>query len=86
MLAAVGIHRFVVYAQIGEGKKERDFRIQQAIEGRITRLYFPELPHSEYLWLTEAPDGSEQIGFFRQFYKIPDEVEMSNLPFDEQET
>lgn len=86
MLAAIGIHCFVVYAQIGEGKKDRDFRIQQAIDGRITRLYFPELPHSEYLWLTEAPDGSEQVGFFRQFYKIPDDVEMSNLPSDDKET
>ncbi|MBR4472351.1 MAG: hypothetical protein IKS55_01815 [Oscillospiraceae bacterium] len=85
VLAMVCIHRFVIYTEIGEGKKDRDFRIQQAIDGKITRLYFPELPHSEYLWITEAPDGSEQVGFFRRFYKIPDKVEMSNFPFDDEQ-
>jgi len=81
-LALVGtvFQRFVIYAQIGVGKRDRDARIQQARDGEITRLYFPELPHSEYLWLIEAPDGSEQVPFFREFYRIPDGVEMSNLP------
>ena len=82
ILAAVCVQRFVIYAQIGEGKRERDLLIQQARNGEISRLYFPELPHSEYLWTNEPPDGSEQVGFFREFYRIPDEVEMSNLPFD----
>ena len=80
---AVLIQRFTIYAQIWEGKKDRDARIQQARNGEITRLYFPELPHSEYLWIVEAPDGSEQVPFFREFYQIPDEVEMSNLPFED---
>jgi hypothetical protein len=83
ILAGVSLQRFVIYAQIGKGKKDRDARIQQARDGEITRLYFPELPHSEYLWIIEAPDGSEQVGFFRRFYHIPDEVEMSNLPFED---
>ncbi|MBQ3756839.1 MAG: hypothetical protein II873_06970 [Oscillospiraceae bacterium] len=81
-LVAVCVQRFVIYAQIGEGKRERDLLIQQARDGEITRLYFPELPHSEYLWTNEPPDGSEQVKFFRQYYGIPAGVEMSNLPFD----
>ena len=85
-LAAVCVQRFMIYAQIGEGKRERDLLIQQARDGEISRLYFPELPHSEYLWTNEPPDGSEQVGFFREFYRIPDEVEMSNLPFDDAES
>ena len=83
-LAAVCVHRFVIYAQIGEGKRDRDLKIQQAVNGEISRLYFPELPHSEYLWANEPADGSEQVGFFKQFYGIPKEVEMSNLPFEEE--
>lgn len=82
VLAAVCVHRFVIYAQIGEGKRERDLLLEQAGNGEISRLYFPELPHSEYLWTNEPPDGSEQVKFFRVFYGIPDRVEMSNLPFD----
>ena len=80
--AAVCVHHFVIYAQIGQGKRERDLLIQQARNGEISRLYFPELPHSQYLWTNEPPDGSEQVQFFRQYYAIPDEVEMSNFPFD----
>ena len=82
-LTAVCVHHFVIYAQIGEGKRERDLLIQQARNGEISRLYFPELPHSEYLWTNEPPDGSEQVKFFRQYYGIPAEVEMSNLPFED---
>ena len=80
VLAAVCVQRFVIYAHIGEGKRERDLLIEQARNGEISRLYFPELPHSEYLWTNEPPDGSEQVKFFRQYYAIPDEVEMSNFP------
>ena len=83
--AAVCVHHFVIYAQIGQGKRERDLLIQQARNGEISRLYFPELPHSEYLWTNEPPDGSEQVPLFRDYYRIPDEVEMSNLPFDDAE-
>ncbi len=80
---AVLLQRFVIYSQIWEGKMDRDARIQQARNGEINQLYFPELPHSGYLWIVEAPDGSEQVPFFREFYQIPDGVEMSNLPFDD---
>ena len=78
----VSIHRFSVYYEIGQGKKERDELIRAAQKEEINRLYFPDLPHKEYIYIVEPLDGSEQVPFFRRFYKIPDSVEMHNSPED----
>ncbi len=75
---AVGIHRFVIYYEIGQGKKEREALIRAAQNGEITRLYFEDLPHNEYIEINEPLDGSGAVKSYRTFYKIPDSVEMHN--------
>ncbi len=75
----VGIHRFVIYYDIGQGKRERDALIRAARNGEINRLYFEELPHPEFVHLSEPPDDDEgNIVNFFDFYGIPDTVEFHN--------
>ncbi len=74
----VGIHRFSIYYDIGQGKKEREALIRAAQNGEITRLYFEDLPHKEYIEINEPLDGSEHVIPYRKFYSIPDSVEMHN--------
>ncbi len=77
----VGLHRFSIYYDIGQGLKEREVLIRAAKNGEINRLYFDELPHSEYVVVSEPPDDNEGgISAFKRFYKIPDSVEFSNTP------
>ena len=74
----VSIHLFSVYNEIGQSKKERDALIRATQNEEINRLYFPDLPHKEYIYIVEPLDGSEQVPFFRRFYNNPDSVEMHN--------
>ena len=72
---------FSIYHDIGQGKMERDALIRAARNGEIDRLYFEELPHSEYLFVNEVrDDDSAGIANFYEFYNIPDSVEFSNMP------
>ena len=81
-LFALCVQRTLIYYEIGEGKKEREAQIRSAQNGEINRLFFPDLPHAEYLWYNEPLDGSIQVEYFREFYQIPDHVKMSNSPID----
>ena len=74
----VSVHRFFIYYDIGQGKKERDALIRAAQNGEIDRLYFPDLPHKEYIEINEPLDGSAEVKYYREFYRIPDSVEMHN--------
>ena len=74
----VGIHRFAIYYDIGQGYKERKALIRAAQNGEINRLYFPDLPHNEYIEINEPLDGSGAVYSYREFFKIPDSVEMHN--------
>ena len=74
----VSMHRFFIYYDIGQGKKERDALIRAAQNGEIDRLYFPDLPHDEYIEYNEPLDGQIEVNYFREFFKIPDSVEMHN--------
>ena len=72
---------FSIYYEIGQGKKERDALIRAAQNGEIDKLYFEELPHSEYLFVNEVRDDDPAgIANFYEFYNIPDSVEFSNTP------
>ena len=74
----VGTHLALIYYDIGKGKRERDELIRAAQNGETDRLYFTDLPHNEYIEINEPLDGSEHVQFFRDFYDIPDSVEMHN--------
>ena len=81
-LLVVGL-RFSIYYDIGQGLKERKALIRAAQNGETDRLYFQELPHSEYVVVSEPQDDSAgAVAAFKEFYKIPDSVEFHNLPED----
>lgn len=65
-------------ASYGNGQlmRERAALVRSAREGETDSLVFPDFPNPEYLWVTE-PLGDRQIRFFRQFYRIPENVKMS---------
>ena len=74
-------HRFSVYYDISRGLSERKALIRAAQNGEIDRLCFDELPHSEYVVVSEPQDDSEgAVAAFKEFYKIPASVEFSNTP------
>ena len=78
---AVGIHRFVIYYEIGQGVKERKELIRAAQNGETDWLCFEELPHSEYVALTEPrEEDAGHVADFKRFYKIPDSVKFYNSP------
>ena len=74
----VGIHKFSIYYDIGQAFNERMALIRAAQNGETDRLYFEDLPHKEYIEINEPLDGSEHVGPYREFYHIPDSVEMHN--------
>ena len=63
-----------VYHEIGSVMRERATLIASIAEGERI-LFFPDFPHQNYLWVTE-PVGEKQREFFREFYHIPQDVEM----------
>ena len=74
-------HRFSVYYDISRGLSERKALIRAAQNGEIDRLYFEDLPHTEYVVVSEPPEGEEgSVEAFKEFYKIPASVEFSNTP------
>ena len=75
----VAAHRFSVYYDISRGLSERKALIRAAQNREIDRLYFEELPHSDFIVVSEPPEDSEgAVAAFKEFYKIPDSVEFHN--------
>lgn len=77
-LTAVCIQRAVVYAQIGETKRERDALIREGIETHAREITLPAFPHGDYLWITGAEYGPQVPSFndfyFNDFYGIDPDV------------
>ena len=67
-----------IYYDIGRAFSERMALIRAAQNGETDRLYFEDLPHKEYIEINEPLDGSEHVIPYREFYHIPDSVEMHN--------
>ena len=62
--------------KLGTKKQEREKLINSAKKGETEYIAFPDFPYLEYLWVTE-PVGEEQRNYFREFYDIPKNVEIS---------
>ncbi len=66
----------MIYRTIGKEEKQREQLIAAAVEKQEKRLYIPDYSYGEYHWITEPVKGGGQIRFFREFYGIPDEMEL----------
>lgn len=75
LLTSAGEKLVVSYAN-GRLMRERAELVRSAREGTADRLEYPDFPYLEYLWVTE-PLGERQIEFFREFYQIPEDVEIT---------
>ena len=75
LVASAGEKLVVSYAN-GRLMRERAELVRIAREGTADKLEFPDFPYLEYLWVTE-PLGERQIEYFREFYQIPDGVEIT---------
>ena len=75
LLASAG-EKLVVSSANGQLMRERAELVRSAREGTADKLEFPDFPYLDYLWVTE-PLGERQISFFREFYQIPENVEIS---------
>lgn len=64
-----------IYFDIGTVKRIRDRDIVLAQNGVVNCIQFKAFPHREYLWNADPVYGSV-IDDFREFYKIPDDVEL----------
>ncbi len=75
-LCAVWGYFGVVYHDIGAVRKQRSEVIAQARVGETDSILLKAFPHGEYLWGPDPEYGSERVEFFRQFYQIPENVDL----------
>jgi len=65
-----------VFSRLGKAERQRETLIAGAREARVSSLYLPDYPYEAYHWITEPLKGGGQIQYFREFYQIPDEMEL----------
>ncbi len=73
ILLSLAVQKGIIYHNIGDGKREREALIRKAKAGELTEISFPDYPYGDYLWTME-PLGEEQRNYYREFYRIPDNV------------
>lgn len=75
--------RFVyVYSCLGKAERDREMLIAEAKKTQMSSLYLPDYPYEEYHAYTEPMKGGGQLRFFREFYQIPDDMELVFDPVD----
>jgi hypothetical protein len=57
-------------------KRIRDHDVFLAQTGTVNSIQMKAFPHGEYLWNPDPEPGSYGEVYFREFYQIPDEVEL----------
>ena len=72
----------VVFTALGKAERQREKLIDEARETQISSQYLPDYPYGDYHWITEPLKGGGQIQFFREFYQIPDDMELLFDPVD----
>lgn len=77
--AAVGFHVWA-YALIGQNEAVRQEQMRLARRGEITQAVFPTEPLSYYYFWGRNPGAPERVASFRQFYDLPEDVELVFLP------
>ena len=65
-----------IYADIGAVSRERNAMLAQARRGEVASVTLPAYPHPEALWYPD-PNNEYRVPYFREFYGIPDGVEVS---------
>ena len=79
----VSVARMVtIYSSLGKAEKYREALITEAKEAHASSLYLPDYPYEYDHFITEPLKDGGQILYFREFYQIPDDMELLFDPFD----
>lgn len=77
VLGVLWIRFGIVYAEIGATDRRRLQEIHAARNGMADSLLLERFPNGEYLWQTDPNyEEKERIRFYREFYQIPDSVDL----------
>ena len=71
-----------IYSCLGKAEKQRETLIAEAKKAQVSSLYLPDYPYEEYHAFTEPMKGGGQLRFFREFYQIPDDMDLLFDPVD----
>ena len=76
-LGILWVHFGLVYSEIGAINRSRLQEICSAREGKTDNLLLERFPNGQYLWQTDPEyEEKERIRFYREFYQIPDDVDL----------
>ena len=81
-LLAYTAQMMVIYTSLGKAERERETLIDEAVKTQASSLYLPDYPYEYDHFITEPLKGGGQIEYFREFYQIPDELELLFDPID----
>lgn len=79
LAAAVGLHVWA-YALIGRNEAVRMEQVRLAVEEGVPTAVFPTEPLTYYYFWGRNPGTQERAESFRQFYGLPEDVELVFLP------
>ena len=82
MLLASTARMMVIFTSLGKAEKQREALISEAKEVEASSLYLSDYPYEYDHFITEPLKGGEQIVYFREFYQIPDGMELVFDPVD----
>ena len=72
----------VVFTSLGKAEKQREALIKEAKEAQASSLYLPDYPYEYDHFITEPLKGGGQMVYFREFYQVPDSMELVFDPVD----
>lgn len=75
MVLAITLSCFYVniYREIRICTDQRNAIIKRAVENDDSTIVLPNYPHSDFLWIPN-PANDLRVGFFKEFYNIPQDV------------
>lgn len=76
VLLISAVRMAVIFTSLGQAEKQREALISGAKEAQASSLYLPDYPYEYDHFITEPLKGGEQIVYFREFYQIPDGMEL----------
>ena len=82
LLLASTARMTVIFTSLGKAEKQRETLIAEAKEAQALSLYLPDYPYEYDHFITEPLKGGEQIVYFREFYQIPEGMELVLDPVD----
>ena len=81
-LAASAVRTTVIFSSLGKAERQREALIDEAKNLQLSSLYLPDYPYEYDHAITEPLKGGGQLIYFREFYQIPDNIELLFDPVD----